>query len=194
LPCSPSHPVKSYFGSALNPARIRPVANSTVSLSFHYRKSDIVRAMRFHYASLLRPRFDTAMAVGLAALGAYLWRSPSSHWSGVMAVAASAAFGLILVAAFLVIPPLAFRRQPRFHDEYSLTFSPEGIHFHTEHIDSHLEWSIYSRALVDAHSYLLYWGSRTFTTIPKRVFQNTEQQVTFEQLLTERVPKIVRKT
>jgi hypothetical protein len=111
----------------------------------------------------------------------------------VLSVGASAVFGLILVAAFLVIPPLAFRHQPKFRDEYSLSFSPEGIRFQTAHIDSHLEWSMYSRVLVDAHSYLLYWGSRTFTIIPKRVFQSAEQRGAFEQLLVERVPKVVRK-
>jgi len=169
------------------------VVNSTVTLSFRYLQSDIVRAMRSHYASLLRPRLDIVVAVGLAALGVYFWRLPSSHWFGVLFVAASAVFGLILVAAFLVIPPLSFRHQPKFRDEYSLTFSPEGIHFQTAHIDSHLEWSIYSSVLVDAYSYVLYWGTRTFTIIPKRVFQNTEQQGTFEQLLADRVPKIVRK-
>lgn len=133
------------------------------------------------------------MAVGLASLGAYFWRSPGSHWFGVVCVGASAVFGLILVAAFLVIPPLAFRYEPKFRDEYSLTFSPEGIHFQAAHIDSHLEWSLYTRVLVDSHSYLLYWGSRTFTVIPKRVFQSTEQQAAFEELLEEHVPKIVRK-
>jgi hypothetical protein len=166
---------------------------ATVSLSFRYLKSDIVRAMRSHYASHLRRRLDIVLAVGLAVLGAYLWRSPSSHWFGVVFVGLSAVFGLILVAAFLVIPSLAFRYQPKFRDEYSLTFSPEGIHFQTTHIDSHLEWSIYSRATVDAYSYVLYWGSSTFTIIPKRVFRTPEQQGAFEQLLAERVPKIVRK-
>jgi hypothetical protein len=150
--------------------------------------------MRSHYASHLRPRLDIVLAIGLAALGAYLLRAPSSHWFGVLAVGASAVFGLILIAAFLVIPPLAFRHQPKFRDEYALTFSPEGIHFQTAHVDSHLEWTIYSRALVDSHSYVLYWGSQTFTIIPKRVFQNAEQQGAFDQLLVERVPKIVRKT
>ena len=134
------------------------------------------------------------MAIGLAALGTYLWRSPSSHWFGIFCVGASAIFGLILIAAFLVIPPLAFGNDPKYRDEYSLTFSPEGIHFQTAQINSHLEWTIYSRVLVDAHSYLLYWGSRTFTIIPKRVFQNPEQQGAFEQLLAERVQKIVKKT
>jgi hypothetical protein len=169
------------------------VVNPTVSLSFRYVKSVIVRAMRSDYAARLRLRLDIVLAVGLAALGAYFWRSPSSHWFGVLSVGASALFGLILVAAFLVIPPLAFRHQPKFRDEYSLMFSTEGIHFQTAHIDSHLEWSMYSRVMVDAHTYLLYWGSRTFTIIPKRVFQSAEQREAFEQLLSEHVPKIARK-
>ena len=133
------------------------------------------------------------MAVGLATLGAYFWRSPSSHWFGVLFVGTSVVFSLILIAAFLVIPAFAFRHQPKFRDEYSLTFVPEGIHFQTAHVDSHLEWSIYSRVLVDTHSYVLYWGSQTFTIIPKRVFQNAEQQAVFEHLLAERIPKIVRR-
>ena len=115
--------------------------------------------MRSDYTLRVRLRLEFVWAVGLAALGAYFWRSPNSHWFGVAFVLVSAVFSLILVAAFLVIPHLAFRHQPKFRDEYSLKFSPEGIHFKTGHIDSHLEWSIYSRALVDAHSYVLYWGS-----------------------------------
>ena len=100
-----------------------------------------------------------------------------------MSVVTSAFLVLILIAAFVVLPPLAFRYEPKFRDEYSLMFSPDGIHFHTAHIDSNLAWNLYSRALVDAHSYVLYYGSRTFTVIPKRVFQNTEQQAAFDQLL-----------
>ena len=99
----------------------------------------------------------------------------------------------MLVAAFMVIPPLIFRREPKFRDDYSLTFSPEGIHFRTALFDSQLQWSMYSRALVDAHSYVLYYGSRQFTVIPKRVFQSAEQQQAFEQLLTQHVSQIVRR-
>ncbi len=99
----------------------------------------------------------------------------------------------MLIAAFTVIPPLVFRREPKFRDEYSLTFSPEGIHFRTAHIDSQLQWSMYSRALIDAHSYVLYYGSRHFTVIPKRFFESIEQQQAFEQLLTQHVSQIVRR-
>jgi len=168
--------------------------NEAIHLSFRYSRSDIVRAMRAHYASRMRPRLDIVMGIGLAAVGAYLWRSPSSHWSGVFFVAASAVFVLFLLAAFVIIPPLAFRLEPKYRDDYSLTFSAEGIHFRTAHVDSQLLWGLYSRALVDAYSYILYHGSRSFTVIPKRVFQSPGQQEAFDQLLAQQVSKIVSKS
>ena len=167
--------------------------NSTIDLSFRYLQRDFVQAMRAHYASHLRLRLDIVAVAVLAALGAYNWRSPTLHWLGMVSVGISAVFALMLVAAFTIIPPLVFRREAKFRDDYSLTFSPEGIHFRTVHIDSQLQWSMYSRALVAAHSYVLYYGSRSFTVIPKRVFQSAGQQEAFEQLLSQRVPQIVRK-
>jgi hypothetical protein len=167
--------------------------NSTVSLSFRYSENDYVRALRAHYASHLRLRLDIAVTVVLAAAGVYLWRSPGLHWLGVACVVVSVGFALMLVAAFTVIPPLAFRREPKFRDDYALTFSPDGIHFRTAHVDSQLQWSMYSRALIDAHSYVLYYGSRQFTVIPKRVFQSTENQQAFEQMLVQHIPQIVRR-
>jgi hypothetical protein len=169
------------------------VSDETISLSFRYSKRDIERAMRSHYASRMRPRLDIVMTVLLAAAGAYLWRSPSSHWFGVFLTAASAVFFVLLFAAFVIAPPLAFRLEPKYRDDYSLTFSPEGLHFRTVHIDSQLQWSLYSHALVDAYSYMLYYGSRSFTVIPKRVFQSPEQQTAFERMLVQHVSKIVIK-
>ena len=168
--------------------------NDTVNLSFRYSKGDIVRAMRSHYASRMRPRLDIVMAVGFAAAGAYLWRSPSSHWAGVFFAGVAAALILMLFAAFVVIPNLAFRLEPKYRDDYSLVFSSEGIHFRTVHIDSLLQWSLYSRALIDGHSYLLYYGSRTCSIIPKRVFQSSEQQRAFEGLLGSTFRRSSRRT
>jgi hypothetical protein len=167
--------------------------DSTVTLSFGYLESDFVRAMRAHYASRLRLRLDIAVVVVTAAVGVYLWHSPDSHVYGMVAFSISVVFTLMLVAAFTVIPSVLFRRDPKYRDDYSLTFSPDGIHFRTAHIDSQLQWSIYSRALVDAHSFILSWGSSYFTVIPKRVFQSGEQQKAFENLLAQHVSTIVRR-
>ena len=166
--------------------------SETVSLSFRYAESDYVRALRAHYSSRLRVRRDLIAAIVLALLGFYSWRSPDYHWFGAFCLVASLVLVLMLFAAFVVIPPLAFRSEAKFRDDYSLTLSQDGIHFRTANIDSHLQWSLYSRALIDKHSYVLYYGSRQFTVIPKRVFQDAEQQKIFEQLLTQHVSNIVR--
>ncbi len=117
--------------------------NSTIHLSFRYTESDYVRALRAHYASHLRLRLDGVVTVVLAGVGTYLWCVSSLQWLGLACVGISVVFALLLIAAFTVIPPLAFRREPKFRDEYSLTFSPEGIHFRTAHLDSRLQWGMY---------------------------------------------------
>ena len=167
--------------------------NPTINLSFRYAERDYVRALRAHHASRFNLRLDIVVIVALIGSGVYFWRSPSLHWLGIASIVVAVVFAILLVAALMVIPRLAFRSEPKFRDDYSLTFSLEGIHFRTAHIDSQLQWSMYPRALVDAHSYLLYYGTRQFTVIPKRVFQSVEQRQAFEQLLTKHVSQIVRR-
>ncbi len=159
--------------------------SSTIHLAFRYSEKDYVRALRAHYAARLRLPWDIAAIIGAAVLGVWLWYS-SLRWLGMILLAISAVFALMLIAAFFVIPPIVFRREPKFRDEYSLTFSPEGIHFRTAQIDSHLQWSMYSQALIGPHSFVLYYGNRSFTVIPRRVFENKDQENAFEQLLVEK--------
>jgi len=167
--------------------------NSTINLSFHYSESDYVHALRAHYASRLRLPLDFFVIVVLLGGGACLWRSPELRWLALASVALAVVFALILTAAFTVIPVLAFRREPKFRDEYSLEFAPEGIHFRTAHIDSRLQWNMYSRALITKHSYVLYYGWGQFTVIPSRVFQSAEQRQAFEKLLAESIPHADRR-
>jgi hypothetical protein len=167
--------------------------DSAIHLSFRYSEQDIVRAMRAHVASRLRLKLDIAVVVVTALLAVYLWQSPDLYWYSRGLVGVLVVFVLILVAAFSVIPVMLFRREPTYRDDYSLTFSSESIHFCTIHIDSQLQWSMYSRALIDAHSFVLYYGSRSFSVIPKRVFETAEQQAAFEKLISEKIPEISKK-
>jgi hypothetical protein len=165
---------------------------ATVNLSFRYAEQDYVRAMRAHYASRLRVPLDVAVVVAAAVVGAYELRS-GSHAFGIVLLSLSGIFALMLFAAFVIIPIVAFRSQPKFRDDYSLSFSPQGIRFRTAHIESDLQWSMYTRAMVDAHSFILYYGSQQFTAIPKRVFQDATQREAFEELLARNVSNISQK-
>jgi len=164
-----------------------------VKLSFRYLEYDYVRTLRVHCASCLRLRLDCLAVIVLAVVGIYLCRLPNWRWSGIVCVAISAILALILIVAFTIIPRLAFRHGPKFHDESRFTFTEEGISFRTGYLDLRLQRNIYSRAFVDVHSWVLYHGSRSFTVIPERAFQSAERRQLFEQLLTHHVPDIDRR-
>jgi hypothetical protein len=167
--------------------------DSTVHLSFRYSEQDYVRAMRAHLKSRLRLKVDIVVIVLAAGLGLYEWHSLDSPLWGVSLVLVSVVLALVLVVGFGIVPKMVFRGEPKFRDEYSLSFSGNGIHFQTAHINSQLEWSMYRRALVDAHSFVLYHGSRSFTVIPKRVFETPEHLANFERLISEKIPEISRR-
>ena len=168
--------------------------DSMMNISFRYLESDFVRATRAHIAVRLRIWLDiTAVVLGLV-VAVYLWPSTEWHWLSIALFSILGLFGLFLAAAFTIIPIFVFRLELKFRDEYVLTFSQHGIHFKTAHIDSQLQWSLYTWAPIDSYSYILYYGTRSFTVVPKRVFQSIEQQTSFEQLLTANISKIVSKT
>jgi hypothetical protein len=97
----------------------------TVNLSFRYVEQDYVRALRAHYAERLRLPLDIAVIVGLAVLGVRETESGSRGF-GISMLAVSGISAVMLLAAFAVIPKIVFRSQPKFRDDYSLTFSPQG--------------------------------------------------------------------
>ena len=167
--------------------------DSSVSVSFRYAQRDYTRATRANFGSRRRLMFDVAVAAVVAAAGLYLLTSRSDKWMGILLLSLSLIFVLVLIVGLAVVPRMVFRSTPKLHDEYFLEFSPQGIHFHTAQIDSELQWSTYSRALINAHSYLLYYGPRSHTIVPRRVFQNDEQRNAFEHLLAQKIPQIVRR-
>jgi hypothetical protein len=165
----------------------------SIHLSFKYVKDDVVSALRAHYRSRLRLPLDISVTALLIFLGCYFWRSSDSHWLGVLFVTVATTFAIILISVFGLVPIIIFRREPKYRDEYSLDFSSEGIHFSTANIDSRLEWGLYTNVLVTNESYILYYGDSALTVIPKRVFDSTEQQNQFDELVAVNIPKIVRK-
>ncbi len=162
-------------------------------LSFRYSESEYVQAIRSHFANRLRLKSDIAVILGLAIIAAYFWNTGGMQTFVGVAGMGSLVLSAMLVGVFFVAPRRMFRRNPKLHDEYSLTFSDVGIRFHTAHIDSQLAWTLYTHVVVNANSYLLYYGESQFSVIPKRLLQSAEEQQQFEQFLARHIPKFTRR-
>jgi hypothetical protein len=165
--------------------------SSTVQLTFRYEEIDYVRAFRTMTMSRKRLWIDLAVMAPCIALGIYFRIIRPEVSTGWFLIGCASVYTLVLALLWHVVPRVAFRQDPKRRDEYFLAFSPEGIHFRTGQADSHLQWSFYYQAIVTSHAYLLVYGKRHFSVIPKRVFRNAEEQGEFEKLLTTHIPKII---
>jgi hypothetical protein len=95
---------------------------------------------------------------------------------------------LIAFLHLLVWPRQAFRRDPKFRDEYQLQFSDDGIQFRTPQIDALIQWDLYTKVIENERFYLLVYGRHMLSVIPKRAFQSAQQQEAFDQLLRRKLP------
>ena len=84
---------------------------------------------------------------------------------------------------------LWFKREPKFREEYRLTFAPEQIRFQTASIDSTLQWSHYGRVLEGTSVFLLIYGKGLYTVIPKRSFTSEAHLEAFRTLVKEKIPE-----
>ena len=146
----------------------------------------------------------------LAAVRSYFWRStPHQTWLITIYVLVSASLvvlvslmgfslpiwaylvligiaGVALFHGFVVDRPRAyFRGDPKFRDEYHLTFTDAGVEFHTQNMSSMIAWNFYSGMGENERFYFLTYGTYIYTLsiIPKRAFQSSNQEIIFRQML-----------
>ncbi|MEN9846218.1 MAG: YcxB-like protein [Pseudomonadota bacterium] len=93
----------------------------------------------------------------------------------------------LLAAARWIVPYWWYWREPKLRQEYHLDFDTDVIKFRTETVNSELQWSLYKRAVIGPEHYLLYYGNKSFTVIPRRAFSNVSSSSAFETLLREKL-------
>lgn len=81
-----------------------------------------------------------------------------------------------------------FKRNPKFLENYHLTFSDSGIDFKTKSLESKLAWTHYTHVLENDVVILLIYGTRMYTVIPVRAFSDGVQHARFMSLVRRHVP------
>jgi hypothetical protein len=164
-----------------------------IDLNFNYSRQDCVRAWRRHFREKLNLPLDLAVVILLAALGLFQWYANGLGVVVLVLLGLSTALALIVALALFVIPQLAYQRNDKLKQAYHLQFSEDAICFKTRSVDSRLEWGLYSRLLIDCHSYLLYYGKDVFSIVPKRVIPDADVRQSFERLLERKLKTIIRR-
>ena len=91
------------------------------------------------------------------------------------------------------LPRRKFRGDPKYRDEYDLTFSDAGIEFKTAHVSASLQWNLYTRVIENDRFYIMLYGHdiHSLSILPKRAFRDQQQEITFRKLLRRNLnPKL----
>jgi YcxB-like protein len=168
--------------------------SSVVNLTFRYLPGEYLRAVNAHQRLRMRLGPDSAFALILLVGGVatVYFGGAQYFWLGVIFSTIGLAYP-VLSAVILVLPRFTLAGNTKLRDEYRLTFSDNGIVFKTAAIDSRIAWSLYTHAIELREFYLLYYGRREFTVIPKRAFAGADDMQAFDGLLAGHVPKIERR-
>lgn len=163
----------------------------SVQLSFKYSEEEYLAAARLFLwrskETLLR--ILTTIALLTLALALVLWLIDFGlPWWFTISLLLLTGIGLFH-GIFIDLPRRHFRGDPKFQDEYSLTFSDEGIRFRTRAIDASIAWSLYTGVIENENFYLLIYGKNvaSLSIIPKRSFRDSKQETAFREMLRRHI-------
>ncbi len=156
-----------------------------ISISFINELKDHIEAHRVLYSNGVMAKMDKVVAVLLFGFGVYCVAFVALRWWTVIwfPLAVAEWFNWLSLSRWRT--KIAFRRNPKFREEYHLTFTPENIHFKTASIDSSLPWTNYERVIESPELFLLMYGSGLYTLIPKRCFTSNEEMNAFRALVRQ---------
>jgi hypothetical protein len=166
-------------------------ANEVVQISFKYSEEEYLAAIRFyfwHSKTLLARAIVAYVLLSAGLVGLVAWMGfPVPFWFYPTLVVVAA---VALFQGFVVDRPRTyFQGDPKFRDDYYLTFTDAGIEFHTQNMSSMTAWNFYSGVVENDSFYILIYGKNihSLSIVPKRAFQNSNQDTTFRQILRRNV-------
>ena len=158
-----------------------------ISVSFDNVLADHLAAERLYYKSTVFAKVDRVVAVILLLVGLFSTWGAGVQWWTLMF------FPLAVLEWFnlLSVRPLVIRRwfkhNPKFSETYHLALDRTGIHFRTKSIDSRVTWDHYTKVLEDDRLWLLVYGTRMYSVIPKRALKSDDEVARFRSLVAQNI-------
>ena len=166
-------------------------SGQSVQLSFRHTEQEYVDAVRYYFWHSKELMLRMIVVYVLVSIGLVLLLQLLGYpWPLWLLVAFIIIAGVALFQGYLVdLPRRYFRGDPKFRDEYTLTFTDAGIEFRTTSLNASLAWSLYTNAIESDKFYILVYGKgiHTLSILPKRAFTDDRQETTFRQMLRRHV-------
>lgn len=164
-----------------------------MNLTFDYSEKEYAAAARYFYDQTARFRPTRVVWVsGIVVLvcSVALWLSRDFSFFTLL-------FCNLAVLAFALldyyVSPRKYLSNRKWRDTQNLTFNDDGVQFCVKNTDSQRSWNLYKGVWETSEFYFLHYGKDMYTLIPKRVFENKEQEYMFRRIVRQKVdPRLDR--
>ncbi|MFC4777324.1 YcxB family protein [Paenibacillus sp. GCM10023252] len=154
---------------------------------FKYSKEEYVKAMRESYDD--SKFIDLLVAVGLLSLGIYLSFTDSYELFSAIFIVISLVYIFMIFSKYFILPTIVYNREPKFKEDYELSFLENEILFKAGAMNSTIPWSYYFDYKQSKDFIFLKYAKERYTVIPKRIFKNDEEAKEFIDLLKIKMVK-----
>ena len=172
--------------------------SDTVHLSFSHTEKEYLAAIRFyfwHSKELLVRLIVSCLLFTIVLLLVYAWlKFLIPVWAIVILMFIG---GMGFFHGYVIdLPRNRFRGDPKYREEYNLTFSDDGIEFRTANVNSSIAWNLYTRVIENDSFYIMVYGKdiHSLSIIPKRAFRDSEQERTFREMLRRNIDSTLKVT
>ena len=155
--------------------------------TFTFKRDEYILAMKRHFKTALHVQRDVIGGIAAIAGGLYLAFTYDSGWFAWLLVALGTVLLAMVAYAMFLLPRMIYNSQPKLKDEYRLSFADDGIGFKTDSIDSTLQWSLYQSWLSDDDFYIMYYGKRDLSVIPRRALDGDDADRRLREMLENNI-------
>lgn len=160
-----------------------------MDISFRYTAREYTSGINQFQDNTKRIVFDLILSICLLIYGVYRINSSANVIFSVFLIVAALFYIFILILAKYIIPKLRFNREPKFQEEYFLSFQDEEINFIAGKLRSALSWDYYIDVKESKDFFFLVYGKNRYTIIPKRVFKDLDELNIFKDLVRSKINK-----
>lgn len=154
----------------------------SVTIRYQNTAEEHAHAAKLYYKTTFTSKMDKAAAILFLLFGIYAAITIGVKWWTMIFIVLAPVEWFNLLSPYSLQAKLWFKWNPKYHEEYEITFSEDSIRFKTPTIDSNIDWKMYNSMLEDDQIFLMIYGKRMYSVIPKRAFVNAEDQNVFREL------------
>lgn len=159
-----------------------------MTIHFGYERSQVINALRFHFLSRRETRLMIVLVNVFALMSIILFYTRKIV--PVAFLVGSVVWFVLMVAFWVLMPWLVYKRNDTFRDRFTMNFTHEGFDIGNDIGRRGWKWSQLSEFRESPRFFYFYFSRNSFFLIPKAAFGSDDEVYEARKLFREKTTTV----